>query len=90
MATFAYPYGQHNKRVREVAARRFSAAFTTDKGLNSRHTNPACLRRAMVLPDDTMPNLFCLLHFGYNPLRGYHFGLRLRSRFLRCIEPTHL
>jgi peptidoglycan/xylan/chitin deacetylase (PgdA/CDA1 family) len=80
--SFAYPYGQHNQRVREHVGRRFCAAFTTEEGLNRGRGDPMRLRRTAVLPDDTFLDLLCRCALGYDPLRVCHFGLRLRSRLL--------
>lgn len=43
--SFAYPYGYYNKKVREVAARHFNYACTTELGHNRPGTDPLLLKR---------------------------------------------
>lgn len=43
--SFAYPYGYYDKKVREVAARHFNHACTTELGHNRPGTDPLLLKR---------------------------------------------
>jgi hypothetical protein len=49
----AYPYGDHDERVRSAAAAAgYRAAFTTEPGRNGAGIDPYCLRRLGVLDWD--------------------------------------
>ncbi|PYE54985.1 polysaccharide deacetylase family protein [Deinococcus yavapaiensis] len=51
-ACVAYPFGLHDARVREVAARFYSCAFTTSFGVNDAATDPLAARRPLGTPLD--------------------------------------
>jgi peptidoglycan/xylan/chitin deacetylase (PgdA/CDA1 family) len=66
--SFAYPYGDYDARVREHVCRVFALALTCDEGLNYLSTNPALLRRVMVLPNDSMVEFALRVRLGWSPL----------------------
>ena len=73
-ASFAYPYGRHDSRVRKCVARRFDMAFTTEEGLNGLPTDPYQLRRTVVRPKGNLLDFGCRVRFGWAP------AMRLRRR----------
>jgi peptidoglycan/xylan/chitin deacetylase (PgdA/CDA1 family)/glycosyltransferase involved in cell wall biosynthesis len=83
--SLAYPWGDVDARVAGLAARYFSAAFTTDEGLNALSTDPLRLRRAIVLPTDTLLDFVFRLGWGHSPLHTYRSKVRLRTRLRALI-----
>jgi peptidoglycan/xylan/chitin deacetylase (PgdA/CDA1 family) len=65
---FAYPFGVHDDRTRELVARYASLGFTTDDGMNGDHTNAWMLRRTMVQPHNPLLDFRLQLKLGYSPL----------------------
>lgn len=82
--SFAYPYGPYNQAVCDCVRGVFDLAFTTDEGLNTLRTDPHLLRRAMVLPSDSLADLECRLRWGWSPLQRFRARVRLRTRLKRA------
>lgn len=76
-ASFAYPYGCYDERVRSAVADDFQIAFTCEKGVNDLRTDPLLMRRTLVHPGDTLLDIVLRLRFGWSP-RGW-----LTERFRR-------
>jgi peptidoglycan/xylan/chitin deacetylase (PgdA/CDA1 family)/glycosyltransferase involved in cell wall biosynthesis len=67
---FAYPYGMHNDAVRSCTAKSYSAALTSENGLNGLRTNLYLLRRTDVQPEDTLLTFALRVRFGFNQSGG--------------------
>ncbi len=77
-ATFAYPHGRHDLRVREAARRGGAAlAFTSVVGRNGAGTDPWCLRRVGVKAYDSLPAV------AWKALTGELLPVRWERRLLR-------
>lgn len=76
---FAYPYGDHDKRVRECAAAHFEVAFTTEQKINHLSSDPHRLGRISFLPSDGAFGMWCRLHLGWSPL--HRLLAHMRRRF---------
>jgi peptidoglycan/xylan/chitin deacetylase (PgdA/CDA1 family) len=85
IASFAYPYGQHNEAVRVAVARWFAVAFTCEEGLNSPSIDPLRLRRAMVQPGTRRLGFGTRLRLGSDPLFDCRCRLRLGSRLAQVL-----
>ena len=66
--SFAYPYGIYDGKVRDCVRRSFDVALTCDEGLNSLTTDLYLLRRAEILPSDSMLDFTCRLALGWLPI----------------------
>jgi hypothetical protein len=69
VVSFAYPFGQHDERVRSHVQRSFPAAFTCDAGMNDRQTDLLALRRMIVGPERPSLNHLFRLYGGRNAPR---------------------
>jgi peptidoglycan/xylan/chitin deacetylase (PgdA/CDA1 family) len=79
-ASFAYPFGFHDQRVRDCAARTFSLAMSCEEGLNTLATDPYLMRRAAVTPASTMLDFAWRVRLGEGAIQHLRRCLRLRSR----------
>ena len=88
--SFAYPYGDMNTEVRAAVALEFPVAFTADPGLNILRTDLLALHRTMVLPTDTLLDLWLRLRLGDSPFNNLRARVRLRTRLKRLFaaEPA--
>jgi hypothetical protein len=76
----AYPYGRHDRRVREATiAAGYALAYTTRPGRNAAGTDPWCLRRISIEPDDG-PLAFLWKALTGEALPAFVKGRRRRSR----------
>ena len=66
VVSFAYPYGNHNCKVREATGRSFRLAFTTEDGINTLGTDLLQLRRTMVKPGQSMVDFASRVWFGHS------------------------
>ncbi|MGA2992556.1 MAG: polysaccharide deacetylase family protein [Candidatus Korobacteraceae bacterium] len=72
--SFAYPYGSHNKAIRQIVSQKYSLAFTVVKGVVTPDIDPMLCCRIEVLPN-------------YSPLRvGLYLRLASSARLLRSIR----
>jgi peptidoglycan/xylan/chitin deacetylase (PgdA/CDA1 family) len=78
---FAYPYGDHDRRVRQCAATYFDMAFTTERKINHLSSDPHRLGRISFLPTDTAFGMWCRLQLGWSPLP--RLLAYMKSRFSR-------
>jgi peptidoglycan/xylan/chitin deacetylase (PgdA/CDA1 family)/glycosyltransferase involved in cell wall biosynthesis len=75
--TFAYPYGFNNEDARRCVAANFDLGFGLVPGVNTVRTDPACLFRTMIWPEDTLLDVWFTLQLGLSPVH------RLRGRLRR-------
>ncbi len=50
VVSFAYPFGRHNERVRQIVSQTYNLAFSTERGLVTPNTNPMLCCRTEVFP----------------------------------------
>lgn len=77
--SFAYPYGIHDAKVRDCVRRTYDLALTCEEGLNSRAMDLHLLRRAEILPSDSILDFVCRLSFGWLPMAHLRRALRGRA-----------
>ena len=91
--SFAYPYGAYDARVSDAVRAAFPLGLTSDEGLNYLGTDPAQLRRVMVLPGDSLLEFALKVRLGWSPLEhlrrvtGYRRGRAALGRALARIHP---
>ena len=78
--SFAYPFGFYNGTVRECVKREFDLALTCDEGVNHSGTEPELLKRAEVLPGDSLLTLESRLRVGWDVVENFCAHVRLRTR----------
>lgn len=91
VVAFAYPYGSYNSEVREIVARSFRFAVTTEEGINSLGTDLLQLRRTMVQPGDTLVDFGSRVRFGFSIPERMKTNLRRAVRRVipaRKVEPS--
>ena len=81
VASFAYPFGAVDERVRDATATTYETAFTIEEGLNTLATDLLLLRRTTVEPEDTLADVVLRLWLGWSPL--HRLRLRLERWRLR-------
>jgi peptidoglycan/xylan/chitin deacetylase (PgdA/CDA1 family) len=68
VTSFAYPYGAYDRRIRDIAARHYARAFTTQEGRNEAGDDPLALKRTMVQPFNPHWDFHLQCRLGYSPL----------------------
>ena len=64
VASFAYPYGNHNEEVRALVRSNFGLAFTTVDGINYAQSDQHLLRRIYVGPNDPLVEFAWSIRWG--------------------------
>jgi peptidoglycan/xylan/chitin deacetylase (PgdA/CDA1 family)/GT2 family glycosyltransferase len=79
-ASFAYPFGIYDDRVRERVSRSFDLALTCNPGFNSLSIDLHEMRRAEIGSGDGLAKFVWRVNRGGFPLSGVRERLRLRTR----------
>ena len=99
VASFAYPYGFHDKRVDDCVRNSFDLAFIaddSDEGLNYLDTDPHLLLRTMVQSKDSLFAIACRVRWGRFPFLDLwarmrvRVALRTRLRRVRGTAAAHI
>jgi peptidoglycan/xylan/chitin deacetylase (PgdA/CDA1 family) len=77
---FAYPYGRHNQRARELVSATYQLAFTIEEGANGLRTPAHLLRRTAVSQNDRMFDIEWRARFGRAPFPRVRNEVRIRTR----------
>ena len=80
VVAFAYPYGSYNAEVRNIVARSFRLAVTTEEGMNTLGIDLLQLRRTMVQPHDRLLDFSSRLRFGMSIPLWIEINLRRAAR----------
>lgn len=86
IASFAYPFGYYNARVRRIVQEAgFASACAIKRALSSLHANPYTLTRLAIKPDTPLEDFAAALSSGRGPLIASRFkrgrsSLRLHLR----------
>jgi peptidoglycan/xylan/chitin deacetylase (PgdA/CDA1 family)/GT2 family glycosyltransferase len=83
--SFAYPYGFHGDRVRDMAERFYPLAFALLPGVNEIGTDRLRLLRTVVQSGDTAVNLALRAGLGYDPIERLRARLAIRTRVKRLL-----
>lgn len=84
--SFAYPYGNYDRRIRDLLDGIFPIALTCEQGVNDVHTDLLEIRRTKVQPGDTLLDIEFRASIGRSPFDALRARARFRSRirsFLR-------
>lgn len=80
VSSFAYPYGNYDKRVRDLLEGIFPIALTCEEGMNDAGTDLFQIRRTVVHPGDTLLDIEFKVALGRSPLDKWREKIRFRSR----------
>jgi len=78
-ASFAYPYGIYNQKIRDRVARGFDLALSCEAGSNRLTTDPYVLRRVEIMPNHGMIGFACRVRLGGLPAQLMRQSLRARA-----------
>jgi peptidoglycan/xylan/chitin deacetylase (PgdA/CDA1 family) len=68
VTAFAYPYGKFDSDVERIVGSNYSAAFTTEQGINDSSTPLTRLKRTMVQHKDTVADVLLRARYGKSVL----------------------
>lgn len=88
--SFAYPYGNYDRRVRDSLEGIFPIAVTCEQGINDANTDLLQIRRTMVQPRDTLLDIEFRAAIGRSPLDPLRARVRLRSRLRNLLRRARL
>ena len=90
LCSFAYPYGNYNRRVRDLLEDIFQIALTCDQGLNDVNTDLLQIRRTMVQPGDTLLDIEFRAAIGRSPFDPLRARVRFRSRIRNLLRQARI
>jgi peptidoglycan/xylan/chitin deacetylase (PgdA/CDA1 family)/glycosyltransferase involved in cell wall biosynthesis len=86
--SFAYPYGEYNETVREMARNEFDLVFGVEEGLNFLADDPHGIKRAYIGHRDSMFEFaLSVRRGGIKSIRDWRIRLGIRSRLKRALRP---